>query len=186
MDKSTGKKQHTPNFIPKKNNKYHHGLLPTKRPRPAATENANKRRITTSSGVDEDIRLVLESAATDSELAVKIDGVKAELQAVDGALGDEGSSYLGIVDKVSSGGSGNTPIGRFARSLRDMKLLAHFRSSWREHHWFDGQQPCITKQMPYLARLLFTIYLTERERAPHHTTRLLSHLERVVETPGRA
>eukprot|EP00903_Cladosiphon_okamuranus_P016888 g15570.t1 len=54
--------------------------------------------MTTSSRVD-DIRTILESTATDDELAAKIDQVKAELQAVDGALGEEGSSYLGIVDK---------------------------------------------------------------------------------------
>ena len=97
MDKSIGKKKQTPHFIPKK---HQHGVPSSKRPRPAATpEGANKRRITTSSRVD-GIRLVLESTATDDELAVKIDLVKTELQAVDGALGDEGTSYLGIVDKV--------------------------------------------------------------------------------------
>lgn len=100
MGKNVGKKKQTPQFIPKKR---HHGVPPTKRPRPAATtsEGDNKRRTTASSRVD-DIRLILESTATDDELAVKIDRVKAELQAVDGALGDEGSSYLGIVDKVRS------------------------------------------------------------------------------------
>lgn len=66
-----------------------------------AAEGSNKRRATPSPRVD-DIRTILDSTATDDELVVKIYQVKAELQAVDGAIGDEGSSYLGIVDKVSA------------------------------------------------------------------------------------
>eukprot|EP00752_Nemacystus_decipiens_P004712 g4296.t1 len=95
MDTGVGKKQQTPHFIPKN---HHQDHRPTKRPRPAASsEGANKRRITVSPRVD-DIRLILESTAADGELAMKIDRVEAELQAVDGAL-SEGSLYLGIVDK---------------------------------------------------------------------------------------
>ena len=94
MDKSAAKKQKTSHLVPKK------------RPRPSGdtseAQSPNKRRITTSPRVD-DIRLILESTATDDELAGKIHLVKAELQAVDGALGDEGSLYLGIVDKVRRG-----------------------------------------------------------------------------------
>lgn len=100
MDKSVGKKLKTPHFNPKNTHKHTHGQKnPNKRPRPAA-EGAKKRRIATSPRVD-DIRLILESTATDDELALKIDHVKTELRAVDGALGDEGPSYLGIIDKVS-------------------------------------------------------------------------------------
>lgn len=90
------KKHKTPHFTPKHQHNKHH-----KRPAP---DGAHKRRLPTPR-VD-DIRLVLESTAPDDELGVKIDHVKAEIQAVGEALGDEGPSYLGIVDKVSCCGKG--------------------------------------------------------------------------------
>lgn len=102
MGKNTGNEQQIPHFSPKKtHNTHHQGLPPAKRLRPAATSEGAKRRIATTSRVD-DIRLVLESTSTDDELALKIGHVKTELRAVDGALGENGSSYLGIVDKVRS------------------------------------------------------------------------------------
>lgn len=47
-----------------------------------------------------DIRLVLESTPSDSQLAAKADAAQMELQAVERALAHEGT-YLGIVDDVS-------------------------------------------------------------------------------------
>lgn len=118
MEKNMGMNLHPGNGARPNNHKQQHfsqqkkkRTKTKKRPHPEAAARKRTGPTATSARLG-DLRLILESTATDEELARKVKNATDELQAVVEALGDEGPTYLGIVDKVRGGRSGRPTGGR--------------------------------------------------------------------------
>ena len=110
MERNIGKNLHTGHGARPQSHNNPHGQQKNKkqkkkkknkkRPLPTPEAEVAKKRAVTASSRLGDLRLILDSTSTDEELALKVKNATVELQAVVEALGDEGPSYLGIVDKV--------------------------------------------------------------------------------------